>query len=430
MVFLLYFCHWFVTRTVLGDTFLSPVTNKAMKKNGSLKVQKEPVKLREKELANGNKSLYLDIYRDGKRVREFLKLYLIKATTPIQKEQNKQTLLMAQSIKAKRQIEIQNGEYGFTSQFKINTPFLDYYRKMCEDRYGNVESRGNWGNWHSCLQHLQRYCDDKTTFKDITPEWIEGFKHFLDKVEKDAYKRRNQILAEAKPLSQNSKVSYFNKLRACINQAFDDRIIPINPLRGIEGFKQEETERVYLTMDEITKLEETECRYPILKRAFLFSCLTGLRKSDIERLKWSDVGRFKNYNDKGELEDLTRITFKQKKTGGQEYMDINPQAEQFLGERGDNTDRVFSGFHYSAQLLLELRRWCMDAGITKDVTFHSSRHTFAVMMITLGADIYTVSKLLGHKEISTTQIYAKVIDKKKQDAVNLIPNLFKNNTPE
>jgi Site-specific recombinase XerD len=385
-----------------------------MKTNKS-KIQKEPVKLREKELTNGNKSLYLDIYRDGKRVREFLKLYLIKATTPIQKEQNKQTLLMAQSIKAKRQIDIQNGEYGFSSHFKINTPFLEYYRKLCEDRHGNKESRGNWGNWYSCLQHLQRYCDEKTTFKDITSDWIEGFKDFLDNVEKDAYKRRNNTLAEAKPLSQNSKVSYFNKLRACINQAFEDRIIPINPLRGIDGFKQDETERVYLTIDEVKKLVAAECRYPALKRAFLFSCLTGLRKSDIEKLTWGDVQKF------GEF---TRIIFKQKKTGGQEYLDINKQAEEYLGARGETHDRVFAGFHYSAQLLLELKRWCLTAGITKAVTFHSGRHTFAVMMITLNADIYTVSKLLGHKEIATTQIYAKVIDKKKQDAINLIPNLF------
>lgn len=384
-----------------------------MKTNKS-KIQKEPVKLREKDLTNGNKSLYLDIYRDGKRVREFLKLYLIKATTPIQKEQNKQTLLMAQSIKAKRQIDIQNGEYGFSSHFKINTPFLEYYRKLCEDRHGNKESRGNWGNWYSCLQHLQRYCDEKTTFKDITPDWIEGFKDFLDNVEKDAYKRRNNTLAEAKPLSQNSKVSYFNKLRACINQAFEDRIIPINPLRGIDGFKQDETERVYLTIDEVKKLVAAECRYPALKRAFLFSCLTGLRKSDIEKLTWGDVQKF------GEF---TRIIFKQKKTGGQEYLDINKQAEEYLGARGETHDRVFAGFHYSAQLLLELKRWCLTAGITKAVTFHSGRHTFAVMMITLNADIYTVSKLLGHKEIATTQIYAKVIDKKKQDAVNLIPDL-------
>ena len=388
---------------------------KTTKKSKALtKAQKEPVKLREKVLANGNKSLYLDIYRDGKREYEFLKLYLINAKTPIDKEQNRQTLATAQAIKAKRQIEIQNGEYGFTSQFKIDTPFLDYYRKMCEDRHGNPESRGNWGNWYSCLKHLERYCTEKTTFKDVTTDWVEGFKDYLDNTAKDAYKRKNNDLAEAKPLSQNSKVSYFNKLRACINQAFEDRIIPINPLRGVEGFKQAETERTYLTLDEVKKLAKTDCKYPVLKRAFLFSCLTGLRKSDIEKMVWGEVQKFG---------DFTRITFKQKKTGNQEYLDINPQADIYLGEPRKSTDRVFAGFKYNSQTLLELRRWCLLALITKDVTFHAGRHTFAVMMLDLGADIYTVSKLLGHKELSTTQIYAKVLDKKKQNAVNLIPSI-------
>ena len=378
------------------------------------KTQKEPVKLREKELVNGNKSLYLDIYRNGKRTREFLKLYLIKATTPIERKQNKETLATAQAIKAKRQIEIQNGEYGFLNQFKIDTPFLEYYRSLCDKRHGNKDSRGNWGNWYSCLKHLERYCNEQTTFKDLTPDWIEGFKNYLDNAAKDAYKRKHKDLSEAKPLSQNSKCSYFNKLRACINQAFEDRIIPTNPLRGIEGFKPDETERVYLTLDEVKSLAVTPCLYPMIKRAFLFSCLTGLRKSDIERLTWGEIQKFGEY---------TRITFKQKKTGGLEYLDINKQAEVYMGNHDRDDVRVFAGFVYSSQTLLELKRWCMAAGITKDVTFHSGRHTFAVMMITLGADIYTVSKLLGHKFIATTQIYAKVIDKKKQDAVNLIPEI-------
>lgn len=378
------------------------------------KGRKESVTLREKKLANGNISLYLDIYRDGKRSYEFLKLYITKATTPLEREVNRQTRATAEAIKAKRQIELQNNEYGFKSQFKVDTPFLEYYRHMCNERAKNQESKSNYQNWFSCLKHLERYCTEDVTFKDVTPEWIEGFKSFLDSTGKDLHKSKNENGDPVKQLAQNSKVSYFNKFRACINQAYDDRIIPINPLRGIEGFKQEETERVYLTFDEVKKLANTPCKKPVLKRAFLFSCLTGLRKSDIERLRWRDVENFGDY---------TRINFKQKKTGGREYLDISDQAVPFMGERGNEKDLVFSGFKYSAYLLVELSKWCIRAGIKKDVTFHTGRHTFAVLMITEGVDLYTVSKLLGHKEISTTQIYAKVVDKVKQEAVNRIPSL-------
>ena len=109
--------------------------------------QKEPVRLREKKLSNGNVSLYLDICRNGRRHKEYLKLYLIDAKTPLEREQNRQTLATAQAVKSKRLIEIQNGEYTFTRQFKENTPFLEYYRKMVEERRKNPESQGNWGNW-------------------------------------------------------------------------------------------------------------------------------------------------------------------------------------------------------------------------------------------------------------------------------------------
>lgn len=383
-----------------------------MKTSKISKAKKEPVKLREKVLANGNISLYLDIYRNGKREYEFLKLYLIKERTPQDRKQNEQTLLTAQAIRSKRQIEIQNGEYGFTKQFKQDIPFLQYYRKMCEERHQNPDSNGNWGNWHSCLKYLEVYCDEKTTFKDIDADWIEGFKEYLNTVEKNTYKRtknRNSELFQG--LSQNSKVSYFNKLRACINQAFEERIIPVNPLRGVQGFKQEETERMYLTMDEVEKLAETPCNFPYLKNAFLFSCLTGLRKSDIEKLTWGDV--FKEG-------DRTRIIFRQKKTKGQEYLTINAKAEEYLGTRGENNEKVFSGFKYGSWVLLELKRWVLSAGITKNITFHCARHTFAVSLLSKNVDIYTVSKLLGHRELATTQIYAKVMDQKKEEAVDLL----------
>ena len=132
-------------------------------------------------------------------------------------------------------------------------------------------------------------------------------------------------------------------------------------------------------------------------------------------MRWSGVQQQGEY---------TRIIFKQKKTGGEEELDITPQAVQYMGDRRKPEDPVFVSFKYSAYMNVELRMWAMRAGITKDITFHSGRHTFAVLMLDLGADIYTVSKLLGHREIKTTQIYAKVMDKNKQSAVSLIPSIL------
>lgn len=355
---------------------------------------KEPVKLRRRKLKNGNISLYLDIYYNGVREYEFLKLYLSPKRSD--REKNNQTLQLANSIKAKRIVEIQRGAYGYRT-YLINTNFLEYFRKMTKDR---MESKGNHGNWRSCLIQLEEYCSPRTQFKDIDREWILGFKDHLN----------------SKDYAQNTKVSYFNKLRACINKAFEDRIIPDNPLRGVDGFKQEETKREYLSLKELKSMAETECKYDILRRSFLFSCLTGIRKSDIERIKWKDVF---------EQGDFTRIVFRQKKTGGQEYLDVNSQAVEYMGERGEPDQKVFKGFRYSSYMITELRMWAMRAGVAKDITFHTARHTFAVLMLELNTDIYTVQKLLGHKDIRTTQIYAKVLDKKKQEAVSKIPNLLK-----
>lgn len=381
-------------------------------------ISKEPIRLRRRKMPSGLTSLYLDIYIDGKRSYEYLKLYLIPEKKRADKEKNRNTLALAEDIRAKRMVELRNREFGFKSVYKEDTLFYEYYRSMCEARLGE-ESRGNWGNWYSCLHHLKIYDDnERLTFRDITPEWVQGFKEYLDK-EAKAWAHDFRRRLDYHPLARNTKVSYFNKLRACLNQAFDERIIAYNPMRGIEGFKPEEGKREYLTVEELQQLANTECNYPAVRRAFLFSCLTGLRRSDISKLTWGEVQKQGAF---------TRLIFKQKKTGGQEYLDISPQAVELMGERRTPDAKVFDDFLTPDATNHCLQIWALKAGINKHITFHCGRHTFAVMMLDLGADIYTVSKLLGHRELTTTQIYAKVLDKNKQAAVSLIPTIMR--TPE
>jgi integrase len=232
---------------------------------------------------------------------------------------------------------------------------------------------------------------------------VQNFKDYLDK----KAKMKNQ-----KPLSQNSKYSYFNKFKAGIKQAVKDGIIMNNPADGVEGFKQGEPEREFLTLEELKAVAKAECEIPVLKKAFLFSCLTGLRWSDVEKLKWSEI---QHSNEMGYY-----IRFTQKKTHGVETLPISDQAIELIGERQGKDELVFKGLEYSAWYNLKLQQWVMRAGISKTITFHCARHTYATLQLTLGTDIYTVSKLLGHRELKTTQIYAKIIDEKKKEAANRI----------
>ena len=146
----------------------------------------------------------------------------------------------------------------------------------------------------------------------------------------------------------------------------------------------------------------------ILKRAALFSALTGMRHSDIQKLKWSEV---EEYN------GGYRLNFTQQKTKGVEYMPISPQAYKLCGERkNDGELLVFAGLPDPSWISKPLERWVKASGITKHITFHCFRHTYATLQLANGTDIYTVSKMLGHTNVKTTQIYAKVIDKKKDEA--------------
>lgn len=372
------------------------------------------IKLQQRKLKSGLINLSIEYYKGytkdksgkirHKREIENLKLYLIENPKNAEDRlKNKETKNLADKILIKRQAEINEGKYGFNNDSKSNMNLVEYFSKLVEDR---KNSKGNYGNWDSAMKHLIKFCDpDTTTFKDVDESFVKRFRDFLLK---------EPLIRETDKLSLNSAHSYFNKFRACMNQAFEDKIINDNPAKRVKGITPDDPEREYLTFDEIQQIAKIECRYDVLKRAFLFSCITGLRWSDINKLKWSEVQKFNGGY---------RITFTQKKTKGLEYLDISQQARDFLGEEGKPEERAFKGLKYSSYMNLELQKWCMKAGITKNITFHSARHTFATLQLTLGTDIYTVSKLLGHKHLKTTQVYSNIIDQKKIEAINKIPEI-------
>ncbi len=350
---------------------------------------------------NGKVSLYLDYYHKGKRKYEYLRLYLIdKPRSAEERSFNKKTLQLAESIRAKRQLELQNGIYGFDDSEKINSQFLTYFELLAEKRR---DSDGNYGNWISALKHLRNWEKSNVRFADIDREWLEGLKRYF------VYDAKTR---QGRNLSKNSCVSYFNKVRAALKEAVKDGIILRNPAEGIDGIKEAETKREFLTLDELKSAVKARCEIPVVKNAFIFSALTGLRFSDIEKLTWSEIQH--------SGENGYYIRFKQKKTKGQETLPIADDALNFMGERKAGNEKVFQDLTYSDYNNAKIREWMIRAGVEKHITFHCARHTYATLQLTLGTDIYTVSKLLGHKSLKTTEVYAKIIDQKKKEAANRI----------
>lgn len=350
-------------------------------------------------------SLYLDYYSNGKRKYEYLHLYLKpspkKGRLPqADRDANKESLMLANSIRAKRHLEIQNGIYGFYDQGKLKGSFIRYMEYLAEKRKA---STGNYENWNSTLKHLKKFILLDVTFEEIDKRWLDSFKEYLLKTARTSSNQH---------LSQNSASSYYNKVRAALREAYKEGIIARNPVDQTDGIKPGEPEREFLTYDELQKVAKQECEVPILKTAFLFSSLTGLRWSDINKLTWSELQHSKEIG--------YYIRFTQQKTKGVETLPISDQALNLLGKRGKPDERVFLGLKYSAWYNLKLQQWVMKAGISKTITFHCARHTYATLQLTLGTDIYTVSKLLGHKDLKTTQVYAKIIDEKKREAANKI----------
>jgi len=361
-----------------------------------------------KQTKKGQISLYLEYYKgtvkteDGKtkaiRDYEYLDLYLKdNPQTKQERQTNKETLELAKSIKAKRELEIKNGQYGFKRSGSSNADFMVLFEEEAQKRKAK---EGSLSNWLISKKHLENYLgSDTLSFKKIDKKFCEGFKEYLTNVKK----------TNGEPLASSSVASYFSKFRATLNKAVKKRYLSFNPAKEVETPRVKTPKREHLTVEELKAVSKAECRYPVLKNAFMFACLTGLRWSDVQKLTWSEIEQ---------NEDGWRVVFHQKKTDGLQYVEIPDNAKQYVGEPKEADARVFKGLKYSSYMNVALERWMLKAGVTKNITFHCARHTYAILQLQHGADIYTVSKLLGHKNLKTTQIYADIVDQKRKEAVN------------
>ena len=383
---------------------------------------KEPVKLRYKALKDGNQSIYLDCYVNGIREYKFLSLYLRPETSRENKLWNREQLRLANAIKAQYIIDIQNGEYGFKDRNrsrKLN--FITY----CEEMAAEYDANGQNSCavlMRSAIKRITGYKGKNITFNHIDKDFLIGFIEYLNSDIRDFDKAAKDKGRKPKPLSNVYKEALFARIMVALNKAERDGIIIKNPGKDIDRKLKPHSEqktRCYLTLEEIQKIIETEYKPDNdIKSAFLFCCFSGLRYSDVSKLTWKEITVSQN--------GYAQIETTMQKTGKSITIPLSDNALKWLPEREGNLpeNRIFYKLPDQVNNAdVRLRTLIKKAGISKHVTFHVARHSFATLTLTYGADLYTVSKLLGHANIRTTQVYAKIVDESKRKAVNLIPKL-------
>lgn len=369
------------------------------------------IKLRYKPLKSGEYSLYLDIYSSDdkgrqKRQYEFLKLYVSKDYNKVNNilAEDRNTVELAENIRKKRELELTSEINGLDVKRKTTHRSLIIYLQDYYDRTGRPQVK-------TLLYHLNKFSDGTDIpFMDVTTDWLDEFREYL-----------------SGEVSQNGVHNYLKDLKARIGEAWRHQVVGHNPFDRFEMPVVTEVERTTLDISEVEKLVATPFpSHPHLRSAFLFACFTGLRMSDTYNLTWDEI-RIEQDKDGNKQYAMKIKPIKTQTTTGQYlYAPLTGAAAQILLEIEQDKSLSEKVFHEmpserNARNLLKL--WAAKAGVKKNVHFHAARHTFATLCLTYGMDIYTVSKLLGHCEVRTTEIYGKIVDEKKRAEIQKLPEL-------
>jgi integrase len=337
--------------------------------------KREPVKLKQRALKDGSTSLFLEINTNGQRRYEWLRLYLVVENTKADKKANMQTLELAEAIRAKRLVELRNNKYGFSSFDNGKGDLLAYMRNRAKKiaKHGTTTIRRT----EDIIEHLKKYSGRDTLSFDIVnnKNFLEGFIMYLNR-----HKTKGcgcMVWSKPRPLTENSKFTYFHVLDSALNSAVREGIIPNNESARIDRSlkpKRTKVEKCYLTKEELQKMIDTHYgKNNVARTLFLFGCATGLRFSDIVSLKWSNL-----------IETNGRIYFskKQIKTDNLVSAPLSVMATRLLPKRreGDN-GFVFKKIPTLNNANTFLKRWAERAGINKNISFHCSRHSHSSFLL-------------------------------------------------
>ena len=386
------------------------------KRKKEIKV-KEPVRIREKILGDGTISLYLDMYYRGNRKKEGLKLYIVPGNTPEIKQRNSNARKLAEQIKAQRILDIQKDGLVDWEKLKRSrttlVSWLEHYASS-EEQLSASSTRSKKNAKARVEQYLASIGKPDMLLAEVDREFCRGFIAFL---------RTCKYNKGKKTISNTTARLMVNRIAAALNKAVVEGLIPSNPFKTLEAKekpKKDSVAREFLTIEELKVLIKTPCRYEIVKKAFLFSCFTGLRYSDVKSLRWSEIHTAADgktlYIEHDQVKTKSRVT-----------IPLSDEALKWMPKREEGIDLVYHELRITATTVeVVLQEWIEDCQIDKHITYHCSRHTAATTLLTLGANLYVVSKLLGHSSIKMTEVYAKIVDQKKIETMNLVNNLFDN----
>ena len=381
--------------------------------------EKSPVKIRFKAMKDGRRSIYLDCYRDGHRSYEYLKLYLVPETDDESLRRNEAVMQKAETARRRKLRELKKLPVGSKRLVKTQDGISKKDISLQEwlSRFKEIQRSRGVHDIYSidrlCAVLSDMNCGD-TKVREIGKDFCISFVEYL----KTGYKTAKGEYLKSKTV--------FNRqctLVTALNVAVREGIIPTNPMNLLSRHERAKTsrgKREYLTIDEVKRLIATPCKNETVRNAYLFACNCGLRLGDVRKLKWGDITQ-----DNGGW----MLSVVMNKSEKPVHIPLGVQARRWMpgckdGWKHDADSLVFEHLPGDTSINDHLKIWAADAGITKSVTYHTSRHTFATMLLTLGADLYTVSKLLGHSQIKNTQIYAEIINRRKDEAVNLTDKVF------